>query len=55
MRSTNHVGHGYSDRRPPLGHSSPAIMSTAYCHLLSPEDRAANIMEAAFANAKVER
>jgi integrase len=34
-----------------LGHSSPAITLTVYGHLLSPQDRAADIMEAAFANA----
>jgi len=30
-------------------------MSTAYGHLLSPKDRAADIVEAVFANAKIER
>jgi integrase len=37
-----------------LGHSSPAITLTVYGHLLSPEDRAADIMQALFANAGVE-
>jgi integrase len=37
-----------------LGHSSPAITLTVYGHLLSPEDRAADIMQAAFTDAGVE-
>ena len=37
-----------------LGHSSPAITLTVYGHLLSPEDRAADIMQATFANAGIE-
>jgi integrase len=34
-----------------LGHSSPAITLTVYGHLLSPEDRAADIMEAVLGGA----
>ena len=37
-----------------LGHSSPAITLTVYGHLLSPQDRAADIMQAAFTDAGVE-
>jgi integrase len=36
-----------------LGHSSPAITLTVYGHLLSPEDRAADIMQAMFAEAGI--
>jgi integrase len=36
-----------------LGHSSPAITLTVYGHLLSPEDRAADIMQAVFAEARI--
>jgi integrase len=37
-----------------LGHSSPTITLSVYGHLLSPEDRAADIMQATFAGAGVE-
>ena len=37
-----------------LGHSSPTITLSVYGHLLSPHDRAAEIMQATFANAGVE-
>jgi integrase len=33
-----------------LGHASPAITLTVYGHLLSPEDRAADIMQSLFAD-----
>jgi integrase len=36
-----------------LGHSSPAITLTVYGHLLSPEDRAADIMQSVFTSAGV--
>jgi integrase len=36
-----------------LGHSSPAITLTVYGHLLSPDDRAAEIMQAMFAEAGI--
>lgn len=36
-----------------LGHSSPAITLTVYGHLLSPEDRAADIMQTVFADAGI--
>jgi integrase len=37
-----------------LGHSSPTITLSVYGHLLSPQDRAADIMQATFAGAGVE-
>jgi integrase len=36
-----------------LGHSSPAITLTVYGHLLTPDDRAADIMQAMFAGAGI--
>ena len=36
-----------------LGHASPTITLTVYGHLLSPEDRAADIMQGVFTNAGV--
>jgi len=36
-----------------LGHASPAITLTVYGHLLSPEDRAADIMQSLFADAGI--
>jgi integrase len=38
-----------------LGHGSPAITLTVYGHLFKTDDRAAQIMEAAFAGAERER
>jgi integrase len=38
-----------------LGHSSAAITLTVYGHLLTPEDRAADIIEAMFATAEINR
>jgi integrase len=36
-----------------LGHASPAITLTVYAHLLSPEDRAAEIMQNLFTDAGI--
>jgi integrase len=38
-----------------LGHGSPAITLNVYGHLLRPEDRAADIMQAMLTNAGIER